>query len=514
MNVAHGITVRSRLAVFAALAIALACGTAQADPPGRAGRVSALDGSATLQQGSAAPAPAALNWPVTAGERISTAPGSRLELRIGSTAVQLDGDSGLAVDALDDQRLALRLEHGRMALQVRSNELVRNVTLATPQGRVLPQGPGRWRVEAGLAADTTSVAAFDAPVTFAGSDDADTRATVAAGRMLRISGLRALSLQNLPLDAPAAFDRWVADRDARDSLGRSGPYVSPEMTGAEDLDRYGAWAANETYGPVWYPAAVAVDWAPYRVGRWIWVEPWGWTWVDAAPWGFAPFHYGRWSLIEGRWGWVPGAYVAAPVYAPAVVGWIGGRGWSVSAATGPSVGWFPLAPFEPYYPGVNASVAYLRRLNAASVHDVAHMTATVDLRTVHYANRELPRAVTVVPVAAMAAGHEVARVAVPVHDARLLAGWPMAAHAPRSLAAAPAGHALAEAPVRREEAAALRAHAPEIGRMPLVREHAAVPPRPEAPHEAFGRDRREFGPELRERRAEIEHEHERGHGER
>jgi len=39
--------------------------------------------------------------------------------------------------------------------------------------------------------------------------------------------------------------------------------------------------------------------------------------MDDAPWGFAPFHYGRWVYIETVWVWVPGPIVVRPVYAPA-----------------------------------------------------------------------------------------------------------------------------------------------------------------------------------------------------
>src|SRR6266849_2839587 len=85
-----------------------------------------------------------------------------------------------------------------------------------------------------------------------------------------------------------------------------------------------------SYGAVWYPQAVPADWAPSRYGHWRWVEPWGWTWIDDQPWGFAPFHYGRWAYIGNRWGWTPGVIVARPVYAPALVAFIGGANWSLS----------------------------------------------------------------------------------------------------------------------------------------------------------------------------------------
>jgi hypothetical protein len=96
-----------------------------------------------------------------------------------------------------------------------------------------------------------------------------------------------------------AFDRWSADLDRREDRVASTRYVSPQMTGYEDLDSYGTWRTMPEYGAVWVPA-VAAGWAPYRYGHWVWIEPWGWSWVDDAPWGFAPFHYGRWVWLHNR----------------------------------------------------------------------------------------------------------------------------------------------------------------------------------------------------------------------
>ncbi|MFO1296524.1 MAG: DUF6600 domain-containing protein [Rubrivivax sp.] len=89
------------------------------------------------------------------------------------------------------------------------------------------------------------------------------------------------------------------------------------------------------YGAIWYPSTVTAGWAPYRYGRWAWVRPWGWTWVDEAPWGFAPFHYGRWVHWHGRWCWAPGGYVQRPVYAPALVAWVGGPGLGFPSTRAP-----------------------------------------------------------------------------------------------------------------------------------------------------------------------------------
>ena len=134
------------------------------------------------------------------------------------------------------------------------------------------------------------------------------------------------------------------------------------MTGYEDLDDYGDWSYVAGYGECWRPRAMAVGWAPYRFGHWVYVGPWGWTWVEDEPWGFAPFHYGRWAFVNGGWFWVPGPVVVRPVWAPALVAFVGGgAGFRFSAGVG--VGWFPLAPGEVFLPGYRVSRGYVNNVN-------------------------------------------------------------------------------------------------------------------------------------------------------
>src|SRR5437016_591981 len=115
--------------------------------------------------------------------------------------------------------------------------------------------------------------------------------------------------------------------------------------GVEDLDDYGDWRSSPEYGDVWFPR-VSAGWAPYREGHWAWIDPWGWTWVDDDPWGYAPFHYGRWAAFGGRWGWIPGPVAVRPVYAPALVVFVGGGGF----VAGGNVAWFAMGPREVYVP--------------------------------------------------------------------------------------------------------------------------------------------------------------------
>jgi hypothetical protein len=163
------------------------------------------------------------------------------------------------------------------------------------------------------------------------------------------------------------------------------------------------------------------NWAPYRYGHWSWIDPWGWTWVDDAPWGFAPFHYGRWMHVSRGWCWVPGPTNVRPVYAPALVAFVGGGNVSLSVSSGPEIGWFPLAPREVYRPWYTASPNYMRQVNVSNTritnvtvinNIISNPTAATQVN--QYVNLRAPNAVTAVPPAAMAQSQPVQRAALEI----------------------------------------------------------------------------------------------------
>ena len=390
------------LVILAHVGMALAAG----DPPGRVGRLSAVEGEVTFrvdrQDGGTS---AAVNWPVAGGAIIDTGRRSRAELWIGSTAYRLDEYGRMEFVAVNDQNVELLLAEGALAITIRDRDQADDLQILTPRGRIRFPAPGRYRIEV-RGAQTTMAAQAGTAELVGGYPPV----VVNAGEMAVIS-------ENGPLEMVAApygddFDNWVSARDRRNQAQYSRQYVSPHMTGAQDLDAYGDWQNSNDYGAVWYPRSVAADWAPYRYGRWAWVEPWGWTWVDDAPWGFAPFHYGRWVNYGGRWGWAPGAYVARPVYAPALVGWVGNPGWSVNFSYGaaPAVGWFPLGPREVYVPGYRATPRYVRQVNVGHVHDPRHIDHALGPNYVpRYVNRDRADAVTVVPANTLRDGRPIDR---------------------------------------------------------------------------------------------------------
>jgi hypothetical protein len=98
------------------------------------------------------------------------------------------------------------------------------------------------------------------------------------------------------------------------------------------LDPYGEWRETSDYGYVWQPreAEHSRSWRPYTDGHWVYTDS-GWTWISEEPFGWATYHYGRWTRLRNiGWVWVPG-----DEWAPAWVSW---------RKSDDYVGWAPLPP--------------------------------------------------------------------------------------------------------------------------------------------------------------------------
>lgn len=109
------------------------------------------------------------------------------------------------------------------------------------------------------------------------------------------------------------------------------------------LSPYGRWVDNTDYGQVWI--ANANDFEPYgNNGHWVFTN-YGWTWVSDYAWGWAPFHYGRWTYIQSYgWAWIPGYE-----WAPAWVNWCQYDDYYGWAPMGPGMGFnmgFGAIPFN------------------------------------------------------------------------------------------------------------------------------------------------------------------------
>lgn len=355
------------------------------DPPGRVGWMAWIDGQARLERSDGSQTleherESLRNWPLSSGDLFSTGTASRAELGIGSTLLRLDADTQLLLRRIDDEAIELQLLRGSLALQVRQAEVARELRIDTPAARHLPQGIGRWRLDAAAPGrDGHAATAWDGDLRI---EQRDASLMLRAGQRAELYGDGGWRLGRPETDD---FSRWaLTDAGAADRAHAANSPLPPEMTGAERLDAHGDWERHPEWGWIWTPRGVGLGWAPYRDGRWVWVAPWGWTWIDVAPWGFAPFHYGRWVQHHHRWAWVPGEYRARPVYAPALVVWAGAPGVSVSVRIGAGVAWFPLAPREVYLPAYRCTPEHLRRLNHPFVGELRHPERLLERPDLHW----------------------------------------------------------------------------------------------------------------------------------
>jgi hypothetical protein len=371
------------------------------DPPSRVARLGYVHGSVSFQPaGTDDWVSAVLNRPITTGDKLWADDDSRAELHIGSASIRMSSKTGFSFLNLTDAVTQIQVTAGTVRVRVKHLDDNETFEIDTPNLAFSVLRPGTYRVNVDENGDSTVIAVRHGEGEVTGGGSAF---TVRPHEIGTFNGTDQLVADIEPYgNDDDDFDQWCADRDRHEDLSASARYVSPDVIGYQDLDDYGGWRQVPEYGNVWFPHTTVVGWAPYRYGHWAYIAPWGYTWIDDAPWGFAPFHYGRWINVGGVWGWVPApppaphvVYVR-PVYAPALVAWVGGPHFSVGvsigggAGAGVSVGWFPLGPREVYVPSYPVSRNYVTNVN------VSNTTVNTTVINNYYNNTVVNRNTTVV----------------------------------------------------------------------------------------------------------------------
>jgi hypothetical protein len=328
--------------VISAVALS-AAGCADDHAASPIGRVSAAVGSVQYRPAGGDWSDALINEPVASGTGLRSGRSAQAELRIGPDRVALAGPGELGIVRLDGEVLQIAVIQGRIGVHLDDPGAAKTVEIDLPQGGVWLTAPGEYDIAAGDAETPARVAVIEG------------RAELGGG----------LTDKSLVVAVADSFGDWWRGQSQGNAAAAS-DFVSPRTTGVETLAASGRWESDDTYGDVWFPSGLPEDWAPYRYGRWRFLQPWGWTWIDDAAWGFAPSHYGRWARINTRWAWAPGPRDGGSAYSPATVAFLGTAGVGISRPNevGPAVGWFPLAPGEtPDDPDAR----YLSRLFASVV---------------------------------------------------------------------------------------------------------------------------------------------------
>ncbi|MGH7391585.1 MAG: DUF6600 domain-containing protein, partial [Candidatus Rokuibacteriota bacterium] len=316
---------------------------AQVDPAVTPARLSYLSGAVSFRRPGADDwAAAAVNTPLAPGDTLYVGQAGALEIQLGPQAlIRAAQETQLGLDNQEADFVQVSVPLGHVAVDVAQLPSGSTIEIDTPNGAFTLEQPGYYRVD--VTGEWAALAVHRggrASVTTASGGETP----IEAGQQAVVSGTDAPRVDlraNPPLDA---WDQWNQTRTAQLQQGESARYVASGVYGTEALDRHGSWHVEESYGRVWVPASVPAGWVPYSTGRWIWDPRFGWTWLDEAPWGWAPYHYGRWVFVRSRWAWAPGPVVVRPVYAPALVVFLGGR------TVGRPLCWAPLAWGEPVIP--------------------------------------------------------------------------------------------------------------------------------------------------------------------
>ncbi|MBA2649852.1 MAG: FecR domain-containing protein [Legionella sp.] len=364
------------------------------DLPGVA-RLSYINGSVSfLPAGESRWVKANLNRPLVNGDRLWSGDKSFLELQFETATLRMGNMTSVKILSINEKMSQLQLSTGTIIIRVWPSKTKKMFEVSTPNLAFTIIEPGVYRVSVNSQSKITLVSVIRGNGRVYGYKGAF---QINQGRSCPF-GPNLQMYRCTKILAPDSLESWSLKRDSL----RKGTYkyVSSEMIGFEDLERYGRWRVSTKYGNVWVPT-VEAGWVPYRNGHWTWIRHWGWTWVDNYPWGFAPFHYGRWAFLEGRWSWVPGRRNIQPVYAPALVVFVGGANFNLKLPTGNlGIAWFPLAPGEIYLPPRHINRDYFFRVNIGHTQrSMPFLTAIFNNRNTNvvYQNAQLNSAISAVP---------------------------------------------------------------------------------------------------------------------
>jgi FecR-like protein len=225
------------------------------DPPIRVARLNYMEGRVSFQPGGETDwAWATVNRPMTAGDSLWTGNGARAEMHIGSTAIRVGGQTSVSFLNLDDRTVQIQLNSGTIHLRVRNLYRGDVFEVDTPNLAFTVLRSGDYRITVDPQGSFTTITLRDGQEQVNGGGQAF---LVDRGSQVQVCGTDYISYDIYDLPSRDTFDRWPYTRQLREERSRSARYVSPELTGYEDLDQYGTWRTDRTYGQVWVPTRVS-----------------------------------------------------------------------------------------------------------------------------------------------------------------------------------------------------------------------------------------------------------------
>jgi len=319
--------------------------------------------------------PASINMPLRDGDRIWVPEGGKTELQLrDGTLLRLDENTSLEILTVEKDTYQFYLTEGRSYANFRGLE-GSFLQIDTPVSSIRAYDKSNFRIDV-TRDGYTDISVYRG---YVNAENRDGSTRVDAGRTLSLREETYAELS--PLGPPDNWERWNRERDRRYAERRPPSRYLPDELQAysSDFEGNGRWINVREYGYVWTPTVVvSAGWAPYRVGRWVWMGG-DYVWVSYEPWGWVPYHYGRWAFVTSiGWCWVPPVR-GAIFWGPGFVGWV---------RTPTYVSWVPLAPGEIYYGHGNYGP---HSVNITQVN-ITH----IDVHKVVYKNVHVHNGVTVV----------------------------------------------------------------------------------------------------------------------
>ena len=330
--------------------------------------------------------PASINMPIQEGDRIWAAERGRVELHFNDgTYLRLDQNSALEVLTVEKNSYQLHLSTGHLFANYRGKGGTL-LQIDTPESSVRAYEKAKFRVDV-FDSGRTEITNFRGTIY---AESREGRTEIERGRALYIT--ESGDAEFGPLPPADEWEKWNRQRDTKLAGWRPPSKYLPEdlRSYSRDFDDNGRWVYAEEYGYVWTPnVVISVGWAPYRLGRWVWIGG-DYIWISYEPWGWVPYHYGRWSFVASLgWCWVP-PLRGAVHWGPGYVGWV---------ITPTLVSWVPLAPREIYYGRGNYGP---HSVNITKVN-VTH----INVEKVVYKNVRAANAVTVIHRSTFVTGRHV-----------------------------------------------------------------------------------------------------------
>ena len=269
-----------------------------------------------------------------------------------NTWMRIDRNTQIQLIVLKDDVTQIDVASGVARFYNKSSYGVIKVT--TPFGYVM--APAETSFDLYVGDDSAEVIPLKGKLNFV-HHTSETSYEVIAGSTPILADIRQVTAGRGDVDPD--WDRWNRKGDAlwaerMKVRGESVEYLPPSLHHeAYAFEEHGRWERvyyDGGYYHFWRPVHVRTGWAPFTVGRWtVWYGDQ--TWIPYEPFGYVTHHYGNWVFVRNAWYWAPPAARFRPRFGPPLLdvgsAWYPGRvAW---LHFGTRIGWFPLAPREPYY---------------------------------------------------------------------------------------------------------------------------------------------------------------------